>query len=324
MKGDPKVVELLNEALKAELTAINQYWLHYRLLDNWGVKKLAEFERHESIDEMKHADRFAERILFLDGLPNFQALGRLRIGENVEEMLKADLEAEMRRWRCTARARRYCESVHDYVSRDLFTDVLKTEEHHVDMLETQFEMIARMGIQNYVQLQCEAARGRGLDPAEALVARLAAEAAGRGAGHQRVGRLVEQLDGLIEQPAQLHHLGHQLVREATALHAEARRGLDQLGDLGQRLRAELARFALERMRGDDQRGGVLLAHRLLDLRDRLDAVFLEIAEDSDEARPELGPALLEMHPVDDVPSFVGHTKLLKRRIDPAVVPPPPE
>ena len=95
MKGDPKVVELLNEALKTELTAINQYWLHYRLLDNWGVKKLAEFERSESIDEMKHADRFAERILFLDGLPNFQALGRLRIGENVEEILNADLELEL-------------------------------------------------------------------------------------------------------------------------------------------------------------------------------------------------------------------------------------
>ena len=94
MKGDPKVIELLNEALKEELTAINQYWLHYRMLDNWGVKALAEYERHESIDEMKHADSLAERILFLDGLPNFQALGRLRIGENVEEILKADMEAE--------------------------------------------------------------------------------------------------------------------------------------------------------------------------------------------------------------------------------------
>ena len=96
MKGDPKVIELLNEALKNELTATNQYWLHYRLLDNWGVHKLAQFERSESIDEMKHADRLAERILFLDGLPNFQALGRLHIGENVEEVLKADLELELR------------------------------------------------------------------------------------------------------------------------------------------------------------------------------------------------------------------------------------
>ena len=122
MKGDPKVVELLNEALKNELTAVNQYWLHYRLLDNWGVQKLAEFERSESIDEMKHADRLAERILFLDGLPNFQALGRLRIGENVEEILKADLELEMEAWSsCTATRSPHCEKVRDYVSRDLFT-----------------------------------------------------------------------------------------------------------------------------------------------------------------------------------------------------------
>ena len=157
MKGDPKVVELLNEALKAELTAVNQYWLHYRLLDNWGVKKLAEFERGESIDEMKHADRFSERILFLDGLPNFQALGRLRIGENVEEVLKADLEAEYEAVEMYREGVRYCESAKDYVSRDLFAAVLANEEHHVDMLETQFEMIARMGIQNYVQLQSEEA-----------------------------------------------------------------------------------------------------------------------------------------------------------------------
>ena len=95
MKGNPRVIELLNEALKAELTAINQYWLHYRILDNWGVKKLAELERHESIDEMKHADRFTDRILFLDGFPNMQSLGSLRIGESVEEILKADLAAEL-------------------------------------------------------------------------------------------------------------------------------------------------------------------------------------------------------------------------------------
>lgn len=157
MKGDPKVVELLNEALKAELTAVNQYWLHYRVLDNWGVRKLAKFEREESIDEMKHADRFSERILFLDGLPNFQALGRLRIGETVEEILKADLEAEYEAVKTYREAAAYCESVHDLVSRDLFTDVLENEERHVDMLETQFEMIGRMGIENYVQLQSEAA-----------------------------------------------------------------------------------------------------------------------------------------------------------------------
>jgi bacterioferritin len=127
------------------------------MLDNWGVKKLAEFERQESIDEMKHADRFAERILFLDGLPNFQALGRLRIGENVEEILKADLEAEHEAVQMYRDGARYCESVNDFVTRDLFTDVLTTEEHHVDMLETQFEMIQRMGLQNYIQLQSEPA-----------------------------------------------------------------------------------------------------------------------------------------------------------------------
>ena len=159
MKGDPRVLEMLNEALKAELTAINQYWLHYRLLDNWGVHKLAEFERHESIDEMKHADKFAERILFLDGLPNFQALGRLRIGENVEEILKADLEAEMEAVAMYKDGVAYCESVRDYVSRDLFAEVLENEEKHVDIIEQQFEMIARMGLQNYIQLQSEATEG---------------------------------------------------------------------------------------------------------------------------------------------------------------------
>jgi bacterioferritin len=158
MKGDPKVIELLNEALKNELTAINQYWLHYRLLDNWGVKKLAEFERSESIDEMKHADRLADRILFLDGLPNFQALGRLHIGENVEEILKADLELEMEALGQLKGAIAHCESVHDYASRDLFSDILENEEAHVDTLETQFEMIQRMGLQNYVQLQSEPAK----------------------------------------------------------------------------------------------------------------------------------------------------------------------
>jgi bacterioferritin len=157
MKGDPKVIDLLNEALKNELTAINQYWLHYRLLDNWGVKKLAEFERSESIDEMKHADRLADRILFLNGLPNFQALDRLRIGENVEEILKADLELEMEALGQLKGAIAHCESVHDYVSRDLFSDILESEEEHVDKLEIQFEMISRMGLQNYIQLQSEAA-----------------------------------------------------------------------------------------------------------------------------------------------------------------------
>ena len=153
MKGDDKIIELLNEALRNELTAVNQYWLHYRMLDNWGVKRLAEFERHESIDEMKHADRLAERILFLDGLPNFQMLGRLRIGESVEEVLKADLELEREALVQLRGAIEYCETKRDYVSRDLFTDILESEESHVDTLETQFEMIERMGLQNYIQLQ---------------------------------------------------------------------------------------------------------------------------------------------------------------------------
>jgi bacterioferritin len=157
MKGDPKVLELLNEALKNELTATNQYWLHYRLLDNWGVDKLAQFERGESIDEMKHADRLAERILFLDGLPNFQSLGSLRIGENVEEILKADLALELEAIGQLKGAIAHCEGVRDYVSRDLFADILDNEESHVDTLEQQFEMIARMGLPNYVQLQSESA-----------------------------------------------------------------------------------------------------------------------------------------------------------------------
>ena len=158
MKGDPKVLELLNEALKNELTAINQYWLHYRLLDNWGVKKLAEFERSESIDEMKHADKLSERILFLDGLPNFQALGRLHIGENVEEILKGDMELELEALGQLKGAIAHCEKVKDYVSRDLFSGILDNEEEHVDTLETQFEMIKRMGLQNYIQLQSEPAK----------------------------------------------------------------------------------------------------------------------------------------------------------------------
>jgi bacterioferritin len=157
MKGDAKVIELLNEALKNELTATNQYWLHYRLLDNWGVKRLAAFERAESIDEMKHADRLAERILFLEGLPNFQLLGRLRVGETVEEILRADLELELEALIQLRGAIEHCESVRDYVSRELLADILANEEAHVDALETQFELIERMGLENYVQLQSKSA-----------------------------------------------------------------------------------------------------------------------------------------------------------------------
>ena len=159
MKGDDKVIELLNEALKNELTAVNQYWLHYRLLDNMGISRLAEFERHESIDEMKHADELAERILFLEGLPNFQMLGRLRIGETVEEMLRADLAVELEAVTQLKGAIAHCEKVHDYASRDLFAKILGNEEEHVDTLETQFEMIERMGLQNYIQLQSSPTEG---------------------------------------------------------------------------------------------------------------------------------------------------------------------
>jgi bacterioferritin len=157
MKGDAKVLEYLNEVLRNELTAINQYWLHYRMFDHWGVKRLAEFERHESIDEMKHADMVSERILFLDGLPNFQLLGRLRIGETVEEILKSDLALEIEAIAVLKDAIEHSERVRDYVSRDLFRRILDSEEEHVDTLETQFEMIERMGIENYVQLNSKPA-----------------------------------------------------------------------------------------------------------------------------------------------------------------------
>jgi bacterioferritin len=153
MKGDPKVIELLNEALKNELTATNQYWLHYRLLDNWGVHKLAQFERSESIDEMKHADRLAERILFLDGLPNLQDLDKLLIGENVREVLECDLRLEQAGLARLREAIAHCEGVRDFVSRDLFSDILEGEEEQVNFLETQFELIDRIGLERYILLQ---------------------------------------------------------------------------------------------------------------------------------------------------------------------------
>ncbi|MET0361967.1 MAG: bacterioferritin [Sphingobium sp.] len=157
MKGDLKVIEYLNEVLKNELTAINQYFLHYRMLDHWGIEKLAKFEYGESIDEMKHADSLSKRILFLDGLPNFQLLGRLKIGETVEEVLKADLELEYEALPVLKEAIAHCESVRDFISRELFQSILDSEEEHIDILETQFEMIGRMGIQNYIQLQSKPA-----------------------------------------------------------------------------------------------------------------------------------------------------------------------
>jgi bacterioferritin len=159
MQGDPQVIQHLNDTLRNELTAINQYWLHYRMLDNWGMHRLAEYERHESIDEMKHADRLAERILFLDGLPNFQMLGRLRIGENVEEILRADLALEHEAHVQLKEAITHCEAVKDFGSRELFVSILESEEEHIDFLERQLVMVEQMGLQNYVQLQSSAAGG---------------------------------------------------------------------------------------------------------------------------------------------------------------------
>src|SRR3546814_16545016 len=151
MKGDPKVIEYLNAVLKNELTAINQYFLHYRMLEHWGVKKLAKFEYGESIDEMKHADKVSERILFLDGLPNFQLLGRLRIGESVEEVLKADLELEMEALPVLKEAIAHCESVRYFVRRDLFAHLLAREEDHVHKLQTKIDMIKLKGNNNQHQ-----------------------------------------------------------------------------------------------------------------------------------------------------------------------------
>ena len=159
MKGDVQVISHLNAVLKNELTAINQYFLHYRMLDNWGFKHLAEYEYHESIDEMKHADKLIERILFLEGLPNLQSLGRLRVGENVEEILKADYELEMEALPPLRTAIAHCETVQDYVSRELFVHILDNEEEHVDFLEQQFDMIKGMGLANYIQLQSKPAEG---------------------------------------------------------------------------------------------------------------------------------------------------------------------
>ena len=150
MQGDPKIIEHLNKVLCNELTAINQYFLHYRMYKHWGYKELAEHEHKESIDEMKHADRLAERILFLEGLPNFQALGKLRIGENPKELLQADLALELEALPVLREAISYCESIKDSVSRRLFTDILDSEEEHIDWIETQLDLINRLGEQNYL------------------------------------------------------------------------------------------------------------------------------------------------------------------------------
>ena len=153
MKGDPTVIEHLNRALKNELVAINQYFLHSRMLKDWGLNKLGDYEFKESVDEMHHADALIERTLFLEGLPNLQDLGKLRIGEDVPEILRCDLELELDAIPDLRAAIAYCEVHKDYVSRDLFDSILKSEEEHVDFLETQLDLIDKMGVENYLQSQ---------------------------------------------------------------------------------------------------------------------------------------------------------------------------
>jgi len=151
MKGDAKVIDYLNKGLRSEMTAVNQYWLHYRLLDNWGYKDLAKKWRKESIEEMEHADKFIERIIFLDGFPNMQVLDPLHIGQNIKEILDVDLQAEIDARALYQEAATYCASVKDYVTRDLFEELMADEEHHIDFLESQLDLVAQLGVQLYAQ-----------------------------------------------------------------------------------------------------------------------------------------------------------------------------
>ncbi|MEP7455437.1 bacterioferritin [Phyllobacterium sp. SB3] len=157
MKGDPRVIERLNEALFLELGAVNQYWLHFRLLDDWGFKKLAKKERAESIEEMHHADRIIERIIFLEGHPNLQSIGALRIGQNIREVLEADLQGEMDAVASYKKSREICSELGDYVSKELFDELLKDEEGHVDFLETQIDLLNSIGVERYGMLNAASA-----------------------------------------------------------------------------------------------------------------------------------------------------------------------